>query len=357
MSTKANEPAGEEIGKGTSVPEQIVAANEEVTGVTGEQPNNAAEGALRSTSAPHHQGWPDKQQPSTGRKSRRGILRKWLVGAAAAVGAGALLKANTGTALADGNEGPTVFTAVQTTQPAVTAISQTQVHWAIESTGPIGIITYSNEVPAPYPPGGVAGLVAASDTGYAIYATGAHGGPLVYSTNSNGSGSAVAVQGTSSGIGTGVTGTSDSSIGVQGTSKTGIGVEGTSNGSGFNGIGVIGISASGIGVEGQSTNGLGVVATSNTGIAILAVSKGGSALRVVGHMQVQGDSVGQAILPAGSTAVTVTTAAATPSSNILLTPLGNPNGSLWVTLASGSFTIHASAAPGSNLPIAYLIIN
>jgi hypothetical protein len=109
MSTKANEPAGEEIGKVTSIPDQIGAANEEVTGVSGEQPHDAVEGALRPTSAPHHQGRPGKQQPSSGRKSRRGILRKWLVGAAAAVGAGALLKTNTGTAHADGNEGPTVF--------------------------------------------------------------------------------------------------------------------------------------------------------------------------------------------------------------------------------------------------------
>ncbi len=30
---------------------------------------------------------------------------------------------------------------------------------------------------------------------------------------------------------------------------------------------------------------------------------------------------------------------------------------LWVTLAAGSFTIHASAAPTSTLAIAYLIIN
>jgi hypothetical protein len=357
MSTKANEPAGEETGKVTGIPEQTVAANEEATGVTGEQPLATAEGALGPTSALPHQDVPGKQQPSTGRKSRRGILRKWLVGAAAAVGAGALLKANTGIAHADGNEGPTVFTAVNTAQPAVKAISQTQVHWAIESTGPIGIITYSDEVQAPYPPGGVAGLVAASNTGYAIYATGAHGGPLVYSTNNDGLSGSVGVQGTSSGSGTGVIGTSDSSIGVQGTSKTGTGVEGTSNGSGLSARGVNGMSASGIGVVGSSTDGLGVAGTSDTGIAVLAVSKGGLALRVVGHMQVWGDSVGQAILPAGNTAVTVTTAAATLSSNILLTPLGNPNGSLWVTRANGSFTINAGAAQGSNLPIAYLIIN
>jgi len=37
MSTKANEPAGEEIGKVTSIPDQIVAANEEVTVVSKEK--------------------------------------------------------------------------------------------------------------------------------------------------------------------------------------------------------------------------------------------------------------------------------------------------------------------------------
>ena len=37
MSTKANEPAGEEIGKVTSIPDQIVAANKEVTVVSKEK--------------------------------------------------------------------------------------------------------------------------------------------------------------------------------------------------------------------------------------------------------------------------------------------------------------------------------
>jgi len=85
---------------------------------------------------------------------------------------------------------------------------------------------------------------------------------------------------------------------------------------------------------------------------------GGSvALNVQGTMQVQGNSVGQATIPAGSSSVTVTTSAATTSSIILLTLLGKSKGVLWVTRAAGSFTIHASAVQSSSLSIAYLIIN
>jgi hypothetical protein len=73
-------------------------------------------------------------------------------------------------------------------------------------------------------------------------------------------------------------------------------------------------------------------------------------------MQVQGNAVGQVTLPAGSTSVTVSTPAATPTSNILLTPLNKTT--LWISArAGGSFTIHASTPSNSNVDIAYLIIN
>ncbi len=112
--------------------------------------------------------------------------------------------------------------------------------------------------------------------------------------------------------------------------------------------GVVATSDSGFGVLGQGTSGPGVVGTS---------SSSGPALVANGPVQVQGNSVGQATLAVGATSVTVTTSAATASSNILLTPLANPKANLWVSRAAGSFTIHISKALTSNLSIAYLIIN
>jgi hypothetical protein len=71
---------------------------------------------------------------------------------------------------------------------------------------------------------------------------------------------------------------------------------------------------------------------------------------------VQGNAVGQVTLLAGSTSVTVSTPAATPISNILLTPLNEAT--LWISArAPGRFTIQASMPPRSNVDIAYLIIN
>lgn len=53
----------------------------------------------------------------------------------------------------------------------------------------------------------------------------------------------------------------------------------------------------------------------------------------------------------------VTTPAVTTESLVLLTPQANPGGQLWVSLKKGSFSIHSSAAPTQDVPIAYLIIN
>ena len=97
--------------------------------------------------------------------------------------------------------------------------------------------------------------------------------------------------------------------------------------------------------------------TAGRGTAVTAQSGSGHALVAIGTVQIQGNSVGQATLLAGKTSVTVTTSAATTTSNILLTPLGNPQGNLWVIRASGSFTIHSNKAPSVSLSIAYLIIN
>jgi hypothetical protein len=73
---------------------------------------------------------------------------------------------------------------------------------------------------------------------------------------------------------------------------------------------------------------------------------------------VVGRAIGQATLAAGATSLTVTTSAATASSTILLTPLGNPGGWLWVSArAAGSFTISVSGRAPAAVAVQYLIIN
>ena len=121
--------------------------------------------------------------------------------------------------------------------------------------------------------------------------------------------------------------------------------------------GITGISNSNTGIRAISTSGAGLTATSSTGTGVYAESASGTALVVNGSMQVQGNSIGQATLPGGATSVTVNTPAATTASNIILTPLGNPGGQLWVERAAGSFTILTSAAPANDVPVTYLIIN
>ena len=142
----------------------------------------------------------------------------------------------------------------------------------------------------------------------------------------------------------GVVGQSGSGIGVQGLGLDGIAVQGDS----VTGTGVQGLSEEGgIGVEGISPQGIGISASSDIGIALV----------VNGLIQVTGNAVGQATLSMGETSVTVNSAAAKATSNILLTPLGDPGGQLWVTRAAGSFTIQTSTAPLTNVDIAYLVIN
>jgi hypothetical protein len=201
---------------------------------------------------------------------------------------------------------------------------------------------------------GQPGLYADSPAGYAVVGQGHSGIAGVYgSSDHNGvhgfTNSATAdnsgVLGQSNVGARGVTGISQSGIGVFGGSATGPGVWGESSGD----FGVVGKTSDSryAGVYGEGP-----------GLGVWAESTNGTALLVRGLMQVQGNAVGQAILPAGSmSSPPVNTPAATTVSNIILTPLGNPGGQLWVDRAAGSFTIHTSAAPASDVPIAYLIIN
>lgn len=292
------------------------------------------------------------------RRSRRGLLRTALVSGAAVVGAGALLGKGTGVAHADGNETPTTFTS-----------DDSQFFYAVQANGTNGAYGVYATSDSSYGVFGVSpsvgvqgastsgtGVIGASNSQYGVHAASggaslhagpgaagvfAEGGPSygVYATSD----SSTAIAGIASTNGSGVFGQSNSGYGLYGASTSGSGVYA----SGTSGYGVQGGSTSGTGVHGFSTSGPGVYAQSSSGPALVAN----------GHVQVQGNAVGQATLLAGQTSVTVTTSAATASSNVLLTPLANPKANVWVTRAAGSFTIHISKALTSNLSIAYLIIN
>jgi len=121
-----------------------------------------------------------------------------------------------------------------------------------------------------------------------------------------------------------------------------------------------GAPSAGVGVQGQSGgSGIGVKALSETGTALQATCSAstGVAIHADGLLQVTGAAVGQTILAAHTTAVTITTVAATPTSLVLLTPLSDPGTRLWVSRASGSFTIHASTPPSSSVSLTYVVIN
>lgn len=236
-----------------------------------------------------------EQEATSNRPGRRQLLHRGLTAAAAAIGAGVLLEQNADNAHAMPMDNVGTFSSSNASVPAVTA-------------------TGSN---------GASGVKATSDSGYALYATSGSSGDTLYASNTSaGTGNAIHAWNNSP---------TASALYAEG--HTGFGVYGTSD-----------------------TN-WGVYGWSGTDVGVYASTAGGTALLVNGPMKVQGTSVGQATLLAGKTSVTVTTSAATPSSNILLTPLGNPGGDLWVTRAAGSFTIHSSKAPTASLSIAYLIIN
>jgi hypothetical protein len=292
------------------------------------------------------------------RRSRRGLLRAALVSGATVIGAGALLGRGTGVAHANGNEGPTVFTSTDGTTPAVTATG---------SNGSEGIYATSDSgtAIAAFASTNGSGVFGQSNSGYGLYGA-SNSGSGVYASGTTGYG----VEGGST-SGTGVYGFSNKQYGMHavgggatqtsGPGAAGVFAEGGPNygvyATSTTGTGVFGRSTSSYGVEGFSSTGIGVAGGSTSGTGVYAQSSSGPALVANGHVQVQGNAVGQATLLAGHSSVTVTTSAATASSNILLTPLANPKANLWVTRAAGSFTIHASAAPTSNLSIAYLIIN
>ncbi len=195
------------------------------------------------------------------------------------------------------------------------------------------------------------GFIGVTGSSSAISGTGTQGlafgaGGVGVAGNSSGSGGA-GVLGLASGGGDGVLGRSVN------TSLPGNGVHAVANGvtptSGAFGA---------LFAEGGNSNGVYATSTSTTNAAVTARNAAGPALRVDGTLQVVGRAIGQATLAAGATSLTVSTSAATANSTILLTPLGNPGGWLWISArAAGSFTIQVSGRAPAAVPVQYLIIN
>lgn len=194
---------------------------------------------------------------------------------------------------------------------------------------------------------------ASADTAHAdstgVFSSSVAGTPAVSATGTNGADGIDA----SSDTGTGISATSKATA-ISAYSHDGTGVSANS----VTGTAISGSSIVGDGVYGSSAyGGAGVYGTSTRGIGVVAVGGESAALQVQGTIQVQGNAVGHASIPAGSVSVTVTTPAATTNSIVILTPMSNPDDFLWVTPKAGSFTIHISKAPTSALKIAYLVIN
>ena len=290
-----------------------------------------------------------RQASSNKRRSRRGMLRNGLGAAAAIVGAGTLLHSHSGTVYANGNEGPTVFTAAGsqiavTAQSAsgsavsatnygkhpavyassdigygVTALSKSTTGVYAQSDSGAGIVTISKTGDGLYSSSDSSyGVFAKSNSGTGVYAqssgqnayqyalhavtgTSSGSGPsaaAVYAEGGSGSG----VYGTTTSLNTndaGIVGNSDASSGVSGTSNSWAGVSGTSNSfagvygedSSSNGIGVYGFSNGGSnngkGVYGFSS-GNGVYGFSPNGIGVHGGSTSGLAGQFDGNVSVSG---------------------------------------------------------------------
>ena len=263
------------------------------------------------------------------------------------------------------------------------------------------------------------GAVAAETLARATPAAAANGDPITMgqlnqassntSINNNGGDTTFTALGTSTGTalegdavgGTGVSGTSETGIGVSGTTGSSAagaaavtgeitsaspgsfsaGVRGKNDGTGANGIGVLGshagdgwgvygASQGGIGVFGNVTTGTGVegsgatgvfgVTSSHHGVGVLAQNNGGGpALKVNGAAAFSRGGV--ATVPSGKSQVT-SRLPLTSASFVLATIQGNIT-DLYVrgvTIAAGSpgsFTIHLSKAVKSKTNVAWLAVN
>jgi len=76
--------------------------------------------------------------------------------------------------------------------------------------------------------------------------------------------------------------------------------------------------------------------------------------KVINNTGFLGVNTGQAVIEANTTSVTVNHGLICAPSKVLVTPLGQPPGSIWVSnITNTSFNINVSTAPPANLPIAW----
>jgi hypothetical protein len=205
---------------------------------------------------------------------------------------------------------------------------------------------------------------------YGINASNAAGGTAVFGHSDNGSGGlgpGYGVQGETAG-GTGVYGTATTGVGVYGTSAGGGAKQaawgvGTSGAAGLRATsdtsnGIVASSTSGIGLNVQSGSGSAIIGSSGgVGYGLYLTAPSGWALGCVGRIRVLGNAVGTVTLAHATTSKTISSSACSGSSQVILTPTTNPQVSIWATAAPGDVTIHASAAPSSDVTFSYLLIN
>jgi hypothetical protein len=183
------------------------------------------------------------------------------------------------------------------------------------------------------------------------HATGSEG-PTTFTAT--GEATAVSAQSES---GAGLIGFSESGAGVVANSRTGYGLSAASG----TGVSVEAYSTSVVAVDARSDSGIGLHAVSKSGIGAILENTSGVAVQVKGRIQVQGDCIGQTYMDEDDDSTTVYSPAATLNSVIVLTPLNPCYGVLYVTRATGHFTITRTIPsygnPDKDLHIAYLIVN
>jgi hypothetical protein len=172
----------------------------------------------------------------------------------------------------------------------------------------------------------------------------------VYGINTSNAGGSIAVLGHSDNGGGGL----GPGIGVQGETAGGYGVYGM----GTTGYGVVAHSGSGTAISAGSATGSAIVASSGgVGYGLYLTATSGWAIGCVGRIRVLGAAVGTVTLAHGTTSKLVSSSACSGSSQVILTPTTNPGVFIWATAAPGAFTLHASAAPSSDVTFSYLLIN
>lgn len=81
-------------------------------------------------------------------------------------------------------------------------------------------------------------------------------------------------------------------------------------------------------------------------------------LRLIGDLSIQGDSIGEAVVPKDATSVTVNSSAVSDNSRIFITPIGETDKPLFVASTSdGSFTVSLSSSASADIKFNWWVIN